>query len=127
MDRIDLHVEVPSISLDELRSPSAESSESVRERVRKARQRQGGRIPSNGSPPVNAALEGKQIELHCSPDEEGRLLLERAYEKLGLSPRCVHRIMKVARTLADLEHEEGVRAPHIAEAVQYRAIRPHNE
>ena len=112
------------MSLDELRSPAAEPSETVRQRVSAARQRQVHRLPSNGGPPVNAALEGKAIEIHCSPDEEGRRLLERAYEKLGLSPRCVHRILKVARTLADLEDEEGVRAAHIAEAVQYRAVRP---
>ena len=71
---------------------------------------------------VNAALDGPAIDLYCSPEEEGRRLLDRAYDKLSLSPRSVHRILKVARTLADLDAEEQVRAPHVAEAIQYRTI-----
>lgn len=122
LDRIDLHIEVPAVSLDDLRLPAGESSAAVAERVLAARKLQTARFPSGHPTPVNAALGPDQVQGLCTPDTQGQRLLERAFESLGLSARAHGRILKVARTLADLEGSATVRAPHIAEAVQYRAL-----
>ncbi|MHB1140156.1 MAG: YifB family Mg chelatase-like AAA ATPase [Sulfuricaulis sp.] len=120
LDRIDMHIEVPGVPrevlLDQKIQPG-ESSNVVRERVARARERQRQR---NGS--INAALTNKQIEESCKLDEAGRRLLEQAIDRLGLSARAYHRVLKVARTVADLAGEENIKPSHVAEAVQYRCL-----
>ncbi len=122
LDRIDLHIEVPAVSLDDLKLPSGEGSTQVARRVEAARKLQTARFPQDHPTPVNAALGPDQVQELCTPDRQGQSLLERAFESLGLSARAHSRILKVARTLADLDTSATVRSPHIAEAVQYRAL-----
>jgi magnesium chelatase family protein len=117
LDRIDLHVPVPAVPEAELLCAAhGEATATVRERVVAARclalQRQGR---------PNADLEGsREIERHCEPDAQGRRLLRDAIERLGLSARAFHRILKVARTIADAAASKAVEALHVAEAIQYR-------
>lgn len=123
-DRIDLHLEVPAVSWDDLtgRDPG-DSSASLRERVAAARHRQARRNPGDRSGRcLNAALGGRLVDRWCRPDAEGRRLLGAAMERLGWSARAYARVLKVARTVADLEGAELVRAPHVAEAIQYRSL-----
>ena len=116
MDRIDIQIEVPAVPADDLlRGVSGESSSVIRERVESARERMNLR---QGKP--NARLEGREIDEHCAPDERGTALLKQAMGKLGLSARGFHRILKVARTIADVDACERVAASHLAEAIQYR-------
>lgn len=122
LDRIDLHVEVPALELGELRAPAGEATEQVAARVRDARQRQLRRFPDGSESAVNAALSTAELNRHAEPDEPGRRLLDTAFERLGLSARALHRILKVARTIADLAGSEAVRSPHVAEAIQYRSL-----
>jgi len=122
LDRIDLHVEVPALELGELRAPAGEPTSRVAERVREARSRQGARFPDGCQTPVNAALDPRDLARHAEPDDAGRRLLDTAFERLGLSARALHRILKVARTIADLAGSEAVCAPHVAEAIQYRSL-----
>ena len=120
LDRIDMHVEVPPVPRELLldqASRHGESSEAVRARVEQARERQ--RSRSGG---YNATLSNPQIESSCRLDEPGRRLLEQAIDRLGLSARAYHRVLKVARTIADLAAEEFIRPAHVAEAVQYRRL-----
>jgi magnesium chelatase family protein len=119
-DRIDLHLEVPAISFRELDGEEpGESSAEVLRRVLEARERQQGRWEGDVGR-WNAALGQREVRAWCRPDSAGRTLLESACDHLGLSARGVHRVLKVARTIADLAGEEGVREPHVAEALQYR-------
>ncbi len=121
LDRIDLQVEVPAVDYRELsQDRRGEPSAVVRERVKKAREIQAARYGQTGK--LNAHLGAREISRWCSPDEKGKRLLEAACEKLGLSARAYHRILKVARTLADLEGEEKLSAHHVAEAIQYRSL-----
>jgi magnesium chelatase family protein len=116
LDRIDLLVEVPAVTEAEISSRGeGEASAQVRERVVAARERQTAR---QGKP--NAQLTPDEIDLHCLPDCAGAALLKQAMTRLDLSARAYHRILKVARTIADLAGEEIVRGPHVAEAIQYR-------
>jgi len=122
LDRIDIHIEVPSIRSREMMGKvEGEPSSSIRERVNRARAIQeqrfaGKRIHSN------ARMGTRLIKEFCGLDEEGRGLLEKAMDRLGLSPRAYTKILKVARSIADLEGEQDVRAAHIAEAIQYRSL-----
>ena len=120
LDRIDMHVEVPKqpISIgQQLNSQSEESSESIRSRVIQARSRQLKRQSK-----TNQALEGQEIESQLQLDEGCRTLIERAIDQLGLSMRAYHRIIKVARTIADLEACKQIATNHISEAIGYRRL-----
>ena len=118
VDRIDLHIEVPRLAHRVLRGETPEeSSATVRARVRAARDRQ---LQRAGKP--NSALNTREIERYCTLGEADHRLLEQALERLGLSPRAYHRILKVARTIADLAGGDGIRTPHLTEAISYRAL-----
>lgn len=119
LDRIDLHVEVPSLPAQDLLAPAspAETSTAVRARVSAARERQQARQGC-----INRALPPAALEQHCALDDSARKLLTQALERLGLSARAVHRIIRVARTIADLDISPQIRVPHLAEAVQYRKL-----
>ncbi|WBL32484.1 YifB family Mg chelatase-like AAA ATPase [Sinirhodobacter sp. HNIBRBA609] len=121
MDRFDLRIEVPAVSFTDLDLPSAgESSASVAERVARARAVQGARFADHPKLRVNAEADGAILEQIATPDAEGRALLTRAADRFGLSARAYHRLLRTARTIADLDGSEAVRAPHLAEAISYR-------
>jgi magnesium chelatase family protein len=121
MDRFDLRVEVPPVSFQDLDLPaSGESSAEVGERVARARTVQARRYKGHGSARLNADAEGRLLEETAEPCPDGRDLLGKAATRLGLSARGYHRVLRVARTIADLDGSERVRRPHVAEAVGYR-------
>tara|TARA_R110002167_G_scaffold362650_1_gene582035 strand:+ start:33056 stop:34570 length:1515 start_codon:yes stop_codon:yes gene_type:complete len=121
MDRFDLRVEVPPVAFTDLDLPqSGESSAFVAARVAKARQAQTDRYAASALVRVNADAEGQILEQYATPDAEGRALLTRVAERFGLSARGYHRVLRVARTIADLEGSDTVHQPHVAEAVSYR-------
>ncbi|RBI87169.1 ATP-binding protein [Rhodosalinus halophilus] len=123
MDRFDLRVEVPPVAFADLDlPPSGESSAEVAARVVRARDVQAARFGGTGTARQNADAEGKALEEIATPDAEGRDLLNRVAERFGLSARGYHRVLRVARTLADLDGAETVRRPHVAEAVSYRIV-----
>ena len=120
LDRVDLHVFVRPLPADELMGPLvAESSSSVRQRVLAARQMQRKRFRRSGAR-VNADMTPRQITHYCPLDPAGRRLLRQAIGRLGLSARAYHRIIKVARTIADLGGQEALTETHLQEAIQYR-------
>ena len=123
MDRFDLRVEVPPVAFRDLDlPPAAEGSAEVAARVAAARARQTARFAGAASVRVNADAEGALLEQVATPDAEGRALLARVAERLGLTARGYHRILRVARTIADLDGTEGVHAHHVAEAASYRLV-----
>ena len=123
MDRIDIHVEVVPVSYDELSDKRpAESSESIRQRVMNAREIQGERFNNHEGIHANAQMSSKLIREHCEIDKAGQNLLKRAMEKMELSARAYDRILKVARTVADLEGSQAIQSFHLAEAIQYRSL-----
>ena len=124
LDRIDIHIDVPAVKFKELssRTPSdAESSTAIRERVISARERQQKRFGAHGIF-SNAAMTPKLIRDYCRIDGESESMLERAMTRLGLSARAYDRILKVSRTIADLEGSEEIASGHVAEAVGYRSL-----
>ncbi len=123
LDRFDLRVEVPPVAWQDLETAAAgESSASVAERVTGARDRQARRFASLEGVRVNADAEGAILTEIATPDSEGALILSRAAERFSLSARGYHRILRVARTIADLDGSETVRMPHIAEALSFRLV-----
>ncbi len=120
LDRIDLHVEVPAVQIDKLTQKSqAESSAEIRQRVQKARNLQLKRF-KDLKITCNGEMPPKKIEEFCPLDKEGLSLLRQAVAQLNLSARSFHRIIKVSRTIADLEGSEKIKVTHLAEALQYR-------
>ena len=120
LDRIDLHVEVAPVKYRELgATPSGESSATVAARIAAARESQYRRLGSAG---CNAEMHARELNASARPDSAGAALVERAMAKLGLSARAYTRVLKVARTIADLAGAEQVGAAHVAEAIQYRAL-----
>jgi magnesium chelatase family protein len=122
LDRIDLQVEVPSLTPEEISSTiPGESSEHIRERVEKARGRQRARFRKSAIE-SNAEMSARHLRKYCELDEASRRILDSAVDRLGLSARAYDRILKVARTIADLVDEEKISTQHVAEAIQYRAL-----
>lgn len=122
LDRIDLHVEVPAVKYKELGTgASGEPSEVIRERVKAARRRQAERLSPMGLF-ANAQMQNRHLRRFCRLDDAGQKLLETAMQKLGLSARAYTRIIKLARTIADLEGAGGIQSHHISEAIGYRSL-----
>ncbi|WP_131539535.1 YifB family Mg chelatase-like AAA ATPase [Pedobacter nototheniae] len=123
LDRIDLHVEVTPVSFSELASTrDTEKSESIRARVIKAREIQDIRFANHESLHSNAQMSPKMVRKVCQISEAGQTLLKTAMERLGLSARAYDRILKVARTIADLANSENVELEHLAESINYRSL-----
>jgi magnesium chelatase family protein len=123
LDRIDLHIEVPAVKYRELASKDrGESSERIRVRVGGAREVQARRFAGRIGLYANADMQSREIREFCTLDEKGENLLRLASTKLGLSARAYDRILKVARTIADLSRTESIRPEHISEAIQYRSL-----
>jgi len=122
LDRIDLHIEVPAVRYEDLRSTeTAESSETIRKRVVAARDRQLERFDGDGIY-SNALMRPKHIKKYCRLDDSCENLLAGAVRQLRLSARAYHRILKVARTIADLDQQESIAPHHLLEAIQYRSL-----
>ena len=119
LDRIDIHIEVPRIDHKMLdnNAPKGESSKDIRQRVNNAFQ-----IQQKRGPRCNAELEVKEIEEFCALKNNEKLLLEKAMDKLKLSARAYHRILKLARTIADIENSPAIETPHLTEAISYRSL-----
>ena len=124
LDRIDLHVALPPVDVTSLgRGSDGERSEAVRERVVRARSVQAGRVAEGlVTKSTNAALGPRDLERVCQPDQAGQALLVQAVERLGLSARAYGKVLRVARTIADLDGSDAVRAVHVAEAVHARLL-----
>lgn len=123
MDRIDIHVEVPNVKYQELSAErTGESSENLRERVINARDIQLKRFASDNGIYKNADMNSKAIRKYCSLDGPSKDLLKMAITRLGFSARAYNRILKVARTIADLSDSLDIRSEHISEAIQYRSL-----
>ena len=126
LDRIDIEIELPAVTYDEISGKTAkgESSASIRARVNAARKftderlRRGGDIPGV----LNAKMTTKMLHKYCTPTEEGSQLMKDAFESLGLSARGHDRVLRVARTIADLDNSEQITEEHIAEAIMYRSL-----
>jgi len=122
LDRIDIHIEVPPVKYKELSDDSGgEASSRIKERVNRARKIQEERFKGKGIY-SNSQMPPKYVRKFSMPDEAGLKLLETAIDKLGLSARAYDRILKVSRTIADLDESETVLSHHISEAIQYRSL-----
>lgn len=122
LDRIDMILEVPAVKFEQLRTrKEAEPSKAIKDRVNAARQRQNKRF-GDFSGMCNARMGPEELRVHCKLDEESAELMRQAFDAFGLTARSYDRILRVARTIADLEGEENISATHIAEAIQYRTV-----
>ena len=122
LDRIDIQIEVPAVKYKDLsRQTTSENSTTIRVRVNRARDEQLERF-SGRTTFCNVQMNSHDIRKFCRLDAPGEKLLEHTMARLGLSARAYTRILKVARTIADLAGEEHVKGPHVAEAIQYRAL-----
>ncbi len=122
LDRIDIHVEVPAVPYKDLTSKgAAEASSAIRERVSAARAIQADRFARTRIF-CNAQMSSRHIKRHCAVDEPSERLLETAIDRLGLSARAYNRVIKISRTIADLEGAAGIKAHHVSEAIQYRSL-----
>jgi magnesium chelatase family protein len=122
LDRIDLHVEAPALSIDELRNSNpGEDSKTIRHRIAQARGIQRQRFQDE-SVPCNARMKQKHIKEHCYFDQAMGDTLQQAMEQLKLSARAYDRILKVARTIADLSEQKAINMQHLLEAIQYRSL-----
>ena len=127
LDRIDIMVEVPSVAFEDLRQRSeAEPSSAIKQRVDRARQIQNDRYGKTGGM-CNARMGPQEMRSFCRLDEAGEKLMQGAFERMGLTARSYDRILRVARTIADLEGSEEIRAHHLAEAVRYRTVKIANQ
>jgi magnesium chelatase family protein len=119
LDRIDIHIEVPRIDRQALDRNAArgETSEQVRQRVLAAYKHQ-----KNRGPRFNAELNVKEVEIFCVLKEKEKILLDKAMDRLKLSARAYHRILKLARTIADIENSQNIESPHLMEAISYRSL-----
>jgi magnesium chelatase family protein len=123
IDRIDIHIEVPAVKYKELRSTGmTEDSATVRERALRARVRQTERFAGEKKVFSNSQMPPKLIRKHCAISEDGEKMLENAISRMGLSARAHDRILKVARTIADLDASENLETRHLGEAIQYRTL-----
>jgi len=123
LDRIDIHLEVTPVPFSELTSNRiSEKSETIRDRVIKARQVQAERFKESKGVYSNSQMSSKMLKSVCVISDEGQQLLKTAMERLGLSARAYDRILKVSRTIADLDNSAGIRTEHLAEAIQYRSL-----
>ncbi len=123
LDRIDMHVEVPPVQVQDISSRApGESSRDIRARVNRARRQQQRRFDSLASVHSNAQMGSRQVREFCELNRESGNLLTSAIERLGLSARAYHRILKIARTIADLAGSERITSSHVAEAIQYRRM-----
>ncbi|MEJ2492741.1 MAG: YifB family Mg chelatase-like AAA ATPase [Ignavibacteriaceae bacterium] len=123
LDRIDIHIEVPAVKFKELSAKEhSENSEAIRERVMQAREIQLNRYGGNPHIFNNSNMGSKEVKKYCKLDSSGEELLKMAMTKLGLSARAYDRILKVSRTIADLENSLEIKPNHISEAIQYRSL-----
>ena len=122
LDRIDICTEVPSVTFEQLQGKKrGERSAQIRKRVEKVQKIQAERY-KNEKINFNGELQGKQIEKFCPMTQEAASLLDRAYNRISFSARSYHRILKVCRTIADMEGEDIIASHHVAEALSYRAF-----
>src|SRR5437016_10473901 len=124
LDRIDIHIDVPAVRFRELTGdapPEVEDSATIRRRVISARGRQQDRLIADGVF-SNAAMTPRLIRKYCRIDSDSETMLERAMARLGLSARAYDRILKVSRTIADLNESDEIKSDHVAEAVHYRSL-----
>ena len=121
---MDIQIELPSLSYEEISSPDAgaEHSATIRERVTRAREFAIRRMGEGSRVFCNAQLDAAGIHEFCATDAEASAILSAAYDRLGLSARGYDRVLRVARTIADLDGSELIRAPHVAEALQLRSL-----
>ena len=123
LDRIDLHIEVPQVKFRDISAErTGETSAQIRERVVAARQRQHERFRGRKNVTCNARMGPKELKQFCAIDEATKTLLNQAMSDMNFSARAYDRILKVARTIADLAGSENLTADHVSEAIQYRSL-----
>ncbi len=123
LDRIDIHIEVPAVPYKELSNEySGEKSEDIRNRVVAARDIQLERFKNDKRVYSNGQMKTRHLKKYCNPTPDAQSLLDTAMQKLGLSARAYTRILKVSRTIADLDASEDIRSHHVSEAIQYRTL-----